>query len=148
MTIPIGSEVSFFTLEVKALSVSDGHSNPRTIILDAPFNPNPFGYIALGSEPPFTVTTVDVGSMAVISPSTYHSGWELLTHMVQGYNSPQITHGPVIMGWPSGGFDVSANGILSIEAYGETVVPVPPAVWLFGSGLLGMIGIARRKRAA
>jgi choice-of-anchor C domain-containing protein len=27
-------------------------------------------------------------------------------------------------------------------------VPVPPAVWLFGSGVLGMIGIARRKKAA
>lgn len=29
----------------------------------------------------------------------------------------------------------------------ETVVPVPAAVWLFGSGLLGLIGIARRKAA-
>lgn len=27
-------------------------------------------------------------------------------------------------------------------------VPVPPAVWLFGSGLLGLVGIARRKKAA
>ena len=26
-------------------------------------------------------------------------------------------------------------------------VPVPPAVWLFGSGLIGLIGIARRKQA-
>lgn len=29
-----------------------------------------------------------------------------------------------------------------------TVVPVPAAVWLFGSGLLGLIGMARRKKAA
>jgi hypothetical protein len=28
-----------------------------------------------------------------------------------------------------------------------TVVPVPAAVWLFGSGLLGLIGVARRKAA-
>jgi hypothetical protein len=27
------------------------------------------------------------------------------------------------------------------------VVPVPAAVWLFGSGLLGLIGIAKRKKA-
>ena len=27
-------------------------------------------------------------------------------------------------------------------------IPVPAAVWLFGSGLLGLIGIARRKKAA
>ena len=27
-------------------------------------------------------------------------------------------------------------------------IPVPPAVWLFGSGLIGLVGIARRKRAS
>ena len=27
-----------------------------------------------------------------------------------------------------------------------TVVPVPAAVWLFGSGLLGLVGVARRKK--
>jgi hypothetical protein len=26
-------------------------------------------------------------------------------------------------------------------------VPVPAAVWLFGSGLLGLVGVARRKKA-
>jgi hypothetical protein len=29
-----------------------------------------------------------------------------------------------------------------------TVVPIPAAVWLFGSGLLGLVGMARRKKAA
>ena len=29
-----------------------------------------------------------------------------------------------------------------------SMIPIPPAVWLFGSGLLGLIGIARRKKAA
>jgi hypothetical protein len=28
----------------------------------------------------------------------------------------------------------------------RTVVPVPAAVWLFGSGLLGLFGVARRKK--
>jgi hypothetical protein len=27
-------------------------------------------------------------------------------------------------------------------------IPVPPAAWLFGSGLLGLIGISKRKKAA
>ena len=26
-------------------------------------------------------------------------------------------------------------------------VPIPPSVWLFGSGLIGLVGIARRKAA-
>jgi len=29
----------------------------------------------------------------------------------------------------------------------STVVPVPAAVWLFGSGFIGLIGIARRKKS-
>ena len=28
-----------------------------------------------------------------------------------------------------------------------SAVPVPAAVWLFGSGLLGLIGVVRRKAA-
>jgi len=32
-------------------------------------------------------------------------------------------------------------------AFGGTIVPVPAAVWLFGSGLLGLVGVARRRRA-
>ena len=31
----------------------------------------------------------------------------------------------------------------AIEA--TNVVPIPPAIWLFGSGLIGLIGLARRK---
>jgi hypothetical protein len=30
----------------------------------------------------------------------------------------------------------------------SSVVPIPPAIWLFGSGLLGLVGVARRKKAA
>ena len=35
---------------------------------------------------------------------------------------------------------------ISVEV--TTVIPVPAAVWLFGSGLLGLVGIARRRTAA
>ena len=31
---------------------------------------------------------------------------------------------------------------------GTQYVPIPAAVWLFGSGLLGLVGIARRKKTA
>ena len=30
----------------------------------------------------------------------------------------------------------------------SSTVPIPPSVWLFGSGLLGLVGIARRTKAA
>jgi hypothetical protein len=34
------------------------------------------------------------------------------------------------------------------DYFNVTAVPVPAAVWLFGSGLLGLVGIARRKKIA
>ena len=37
----------------------------------------------------------------------------------------------------------------AVESWADfTVVPVPAAVWLFGSGLLGLIAVARRKKTA
>lgn len=38
--------------------------------------------------------------------------------------------------------------ILVPGAGGVPIIPVPPALWLFGSGLIGLIGISRRKNAA
>ena len=42
-----------------------------------------------------------------------------------------------------GSWTLSSNGTLTYSAVSQ--VPVPAAVWLFGSGLVGMIGVARRK---
>jgi hypothetical protein len=68
-------------------------------------------------------------------------GWETRT---QSYTfDPAATHFKVVLvGVNAGqvGFDN-----LYIDA---AVVPVPAAVWLFGSGLLGLIGVARKKKAA
>lgn len=33
----------------------------------------------------------------------------------------------------------------SIDDFGFSAVPVPAAAWLFGSGLVGLIGVARRR---
>ena len=35
---------------------------------------------------------------------------------------------------------------LTMHLYGFAVVPVPPALWLLSSGLLGLLSSARRKR--
>ena len=50
---------------------------------------------------------------------------------------------------PINGVDLLAGEIFIDDVYlGVAAVPVPAAVWLFGSGLLGLIGVARRKKAA
>ena len=47
--------------------------------------------------------------------------------------------------FPTDFFDAEGNNVGPTAEL--TAVPVPPAVWLFGSGLLGVIGVARRKAA-
>lgn len=50
--------------------------------------------------------------------------------------------------------DCGANPGCTVDAYFDNIrveveaVPVPAAVWLFGSGLIGLVGMARRKKAA
>ena len=48
-------------------------------------------------------------------------------------------------GWANqaGAVDIPTNYIDIREDVGQ--VPVPAAVWLFASGLLGMVGVARRR---
>ena len=49
----------------------------------------------------------------------------------------------------AGFWDLSANGVLTYNVpYGTAPVPLPAAIWLLGSGLLGMAGIARRRSAS
>jgi hypothetical protein len=39
-----------------------------------------------------------------------------------------------------------ADGTLTYNLAGPSAVPIPAAVWLFGTGLLGMVGIGRRRQ--
>lgn len=38
------------------------------------------------------------------------------------------------------------GGSFTIDIYQIRAIPLPPALWLFGSGLLGLVGISRKKR--
>jgi hypothetical protein len=45
-------------------------------------------------------------------------------------------------------FSLSADSSVGISGFvSQTPVPVPAAIWLFGSGLIGLAGIARRRAA-
>lgn len=46
-----------------------------------------------------------------------------------------------------GGSSPNSQGIALFGGAALAPVPVPAAIWLFGSGLIGLIGIARRKKA-
>jgi len=63
-----------------------------------------------------------------------------------GNNPNPPAEGNVFFAAHLAGF-ADTNGVTSAWFGGSTVVPVPAAVWLFGSGLLGLVGIARRRRS-
>lgn len=45
-----------------------------------------------------------------------------------------------------GSIDINTDtGVVSYNAVSVSAVPVPAAVWLFGSGLMGLVGVARRR---
>jgi hypothetical protein len=48
--------------------------------------------------------------------------------------------------WDPSGENLSQLGDGFATEVSVGVVPIPAAVWLFGSGLIGLIGIARRKK--
>ena len=57
---------------------------------------------------------------------------------------------PAAGGWADVNFGDATptfSGV-SVDIMGAAVVPVPAAVWLFGSGLIGLVGVARRRTAA
>ncbi len=60
-------------------------------------------------------------------------------------SATDITFADIFGGWSVAGANVPVDYVTGQVQV--TPVPVPAAVWLFGSGLLGLVGVARRKAA-
>jgi hypothetical protein len=120
-----------------------------------------YGYVSISGTDNQTFTAIDflLGDGASsndtnIQWETYLGGVLISTGLEIGVQKGQI------VGWSdTQGFDelrVAALGSEPLPGFGNfqaiaiddlraQVVPIPSAVWLFGSGLLGLISVARRK---
>jgi hypothetical protein len=47
-----------------------------------------------------------------------------------------------------GTVNLGTDGTLTFSANQTSAVPLPAAAWLFGSGLMGLVGVSRRRKAA
>lgn len=114
--------------------------------LDIPTTQN-FVYIDL-STLNFSVSSGDALAIRlsttqniISNVNQYNAGFNLLN----GYNDG------VFHTSSDGGVNWNPQGAGASDLFFKTyvsAVPVPAAVWLFASGLLGLVGIARRKKAA
>ncbi len=91
-----------------------------------------------------------------------YSSWHASYQGFKGFSSDVNSQGQAYYGVYTNStpfyLQAETNGILGASATGEfafigsylvapSPVPVPAAVWLFGSGLIGLAGMARRKKA-
>lgn len=67
---------------------------------------------------------------------------------IGGSNSALLLSEPALFPWASAGFAINPTFVDGDVAIAVAPVPVPAAVWLFGSGLLGLVGVARKKAHA
>jgi hypothetical protein len=112
-------------------------------------NPAPSGYVD------GTMINVDFsslrGDLAYAGNNYDFALWPLTTTLDTGTFNPG--NGAFVVGWTDnitidlgGLFSTTAILDVSLEGNLTTVVPVPAAVWLFGSGLIALGGFARRKK--
>ena len=96
-------------------------------------------YYVAGYDPPFTAWPYDAIGIPEISdlvwaPEITFEGW-------QSESSPSLQftfYAPSTDPW------ANSNGYMITSNFKFSPVPIPGAVWLFGSGFLGLIGIKRK----
>lgn len=92
---------------------------------------------------PLAVTTLNTATLC-------STGSDCIGNKLSGgtpFTDDVIAGSPMIDGPFPGlnvNFDIGSGNSLTVLSVSE--VPVPGAIWLFGSGLLGVIGIARRRK--
>ena len=101
-----------------------------------------FGFAGVGNNGVFEFSLINVlGDLSTYIAQPY--GSELGAGVI--VNATGLTHGGI---GPAESWDDDAEFFqtgFSSTSNVDTFVPVPAAVWLFGSGLIGLAGLARRR---
>ena len=85
----------------------------------------------------------------------FHVGYDfefdgIFNRVSTAFGEVEVTENPTNAVWSSSGFSSPSPRANITESYADfefvAPVPVPAAVWLFGSALLALVGSARRKK--
>ncbi len=106
-------------------------------------------YNVLGGVAGSSITTTHNANYDLFSNAQSYSYWSA-TEYALGTNTNNAWGFHMNIGFQSGGDKLLDSFAWAVQSGDVSVsaVPVPPAVWLFGSGLIGLVGFARRKKAS
>jgi len=96
-----------------------------------------------GADPKNIVSTLDLSTIIAPSPGQFSN----VTLLVTAADIAATGAVGESIGIRLGGAILTGQTIFDNVRLSSSAVPVPAAVWLFGSGLLGLIGVARKKAA-
>jgi hypothetical protein len=130
---------------VGALSATEGTDyNPKAAVTTYPLGPVPIATTTLN-----TGAGCDALTLATqVNAYTIVTNFANVSTCTTGMTDDGIGGDPMTSTAISGYNQIYDITSIHFESFVQTPVPVPAAVWLFGSGLLGLIGLARRKRKA
>ena len=129
---------------------------------DSQYGVSSWGLNCTGSEMGNLFYNVLGGSAGTSITTTHNANYDLFSNVQSSWYWSATEYAPDTLGaWYFGMSVGSQSFTYKTDSYYKTdlnyawavqsgdvsAVPVPAAVWLFGSGLIGLIGLARRKNA-
>jgi hypothetical protein len=125
ITSPVGVAGSLFAVKEYSAGSVQGSLNGGSVTMSNTLQLNDYLHVIhFGDTLAFNLV---LDGLAVTNPNGIVSTFSLtLTSDFEGLN-PLLT----------------SNGVVVVQ---ETPTPIPAAAWLLGSGLLGLVGIRRRKK--
>ena len=143
----------YANLDASSIIVGVRHLTTTGIVLSG--NLLRFEFSGIDWTGPSPITGIELDSVFsqelwpdATDPNAKWAGWGVDTPTPPAWNPIWNDVNKTITIDATGGFTIPNGYDVWAKFNIVTAVPIPPAIWLFGSGLLGLVGISRRKKAA
>ena len=119
---------------------------------DTRLDPLHFSVIGLSLDDIFSDFAAHVAGFDLVSGDCNHDiygddgcGDRITSAFFYGNRESVVPHESAYISLAGGGFDPNSSFKKALGT-AVTTIPLPATVWLFGSGLIGLLGVARRRR--